>query len=73
MDDMKKENIELRDTIQRRQETTTETESVVEIKPRPTSLYNIAQQYINSSNNSVVCALLTCIVTVLHFQYGVRF
>lgn len=53
MDDMKKENIELRDTIQRRQETTTETESVVEIKPRPTSLYNIAQQYINSSNNSV--------------------
>lgn len=73
MDDMKKENIELRDTIQRRQETTVETESVVEIKPRPTSLYNIAQQYINSSSNSVVCALLTYVVTVLYFLHDVCF
>lgn len=54
MEEMKKENVELRSTISHRQESTSETEPVAEVKPRPTSLYNIAQQYINSSNNAIV-------------------
>lgn len=54
MDEMKKENVELRNTIQHRQDTYSETDSAPEVKPRPTSLYNIAQQYINSSNSSIV-------------------
>ncbi|KAK7601877.1 hypothetical protein V9T40_009318 [Parthenolecanium corni] len=53
MDEMKKENVELRNTIQHRQDTYSETDSAPEVKPRPTSLYNIAQQYINSSNSSI--------------------
>lgn len=57
MDEMKKENVELRNTIQLRQEMSSENDPVADIKPRPTSLYNIAQQYISSSNNSVVCTM----------------
>lgn len=59
MDEMKKENVELRNTIQHRQDTQIETDAGPEVKPRPTSLYNIAQQYINSSSNSIVSCLLT--------------
>lgn len=54
MDEMKKENVELRNTMHSRQESSSETNSVVEAKPRPSSLYNIAQQYINSSNSAIV-------------------
>lgn len=54
MEELRKENVELRKTIHHRHESTSETDSVVEVKPRPSSLYNIAQQYINSSNNAIV-------------------
>lgn len=55
---MKKENVELRNTIQHRQDTQTEADAGPEVKPRPTSLYNIAQQYINSSSSSIVSYFL---------------
>lgn len=54
MEEMSKENVELRNTIHHRQERCSESDSVSEIKPRPSSLYNIAQQYINSSSNAIV-------------------
>ncbi|XP_065214585.1 ARF GTPase-activating protein GIT2 [Planococcus citri] len=53
MDDIKKENVELRNTMHHRQESTSETDSVVEVKPRPSSLYSVAQKYINSSNSAI--------------------
>lgn len=53
MDEMKKENIELRNTIHFRQDNKmVDQNEIPEAKPRPTSLYNIAQQYINTSSNS---------------------
>ena len=52
MDEMKKENIELRNSIHYRQDRSVDPDQISVTKPRPTSLYNIAQQYINTSSNS---------------------
>ncbi len=56
MEEMKKENVELRNTIHHRQKVLSDPESLSDVKPRPTSLYNIAKKSINLSNNSIVSA-----------------